>query len=90
MMHKVLENPNNNPLFSCGILSHETFQILFPPAEEIPQGRNWLLRIQSKARVMTSLAVLQDIERQQTEIKAKDAKHKKTDVSKWKGKSKIR
>ena len=82
------QSPNSNPLFTCGILSDETSHILFPPAEEIPQGRKRPLRIQSKARVMTAEDVQQDIARQQTDINAKAMKCKKTDVPKGKGKGK--
>lgn len=41
------QNPNNNPLFACGILSTEASRILFPPAEEILQGHERPRRIQS-------------------------------------------
>lgn len=78
------QNPNNNPLFSCGILSTETSQILFPNLELIPQGRKRPLKIQSKVPVMTAKDVQRDNERQQTEMNAKAMKRRKIDAPKGK------
>ena len=51
----------DNPLVSSGIIAPELASIFYPPDEIIPAGRKRPLRQKSKARVMTSQEVFDDI-----------------------------
>ena len=57
-----------------GIISPDLAAIFNAPDENIPQGRKRPLRIQSKARVMTSDEVVKDLEQQKKNLEEKQKK----------------
>ena len=70
-----------NPLVRCGIVSEDLAEIFFPPEEAVPVGRKRPLRTKSKARVMTSDEVYEDIQEQERSIRQKEQNKRKRNVS---------
>lgn len=68
------QNPTLNPLVTTGIIPRELAEIFTPPDEKIPVGRKRPLRTKSKARVMTSDEVMEDIRLQEEAIENEGAR----------------
>ena len=66
--------PSSNVLVTSGIVSKDLAEIFTPPDEKIPAGRKRPLRTKSKARVMTSQEVIDDLLSQQQEIDSRIAR----------------
>ena len=68
------DNVLTHPLVSTGVVSQEMADIFQVPDDEIPVGRKRPLRIQSKARVMSSDEVYAEIRQKSEELKEKERK----------------
>ena len=67
-------SPYDNPLITAGIVSEDLAEIFTPPDEKIPTGRKRPLRIKSKARIMTSQEVTDDLQNQMQEIEERNTR----------------
>ena len=72
--HCARKLPTTNPLVTHGLISEHLADIFYLPDEKILSGQKRPLRIKSKARVMTADETIEDLKKQEEELKLKAAR----------------